>query len=88
MARGFTGAALAAALLLVAAAAAAQPADRIWSGGTILTMDDRAMRAEAVAERGGRIVAVGEVDEPATRTIDADGKVVVMGLRPTNSKSD
>jgi len=33
----------------------AQPvADRIWSGGSIITMNDSAMRAEAVAEAGGR----------------------------------
>ena len=44
---------------LAAPAIAQEVADRIWSGGPILTMDDRAMRAEAVAEKGGKIVAVG-----------------------------
>src|SRR5271166_6160714 len=34
-------------------------ADHIWSGGPILTMSDAAMRAEAVAEKGGKIIAVG-----------------------------
>jgi len=38
---------------------AQQNADRIWTGGPILTMNDKAMRAEAVAERGGKIIAVG-----------------------------
>ena len=51
---------LAAACLALATAAAAQErADRIWSGGPIITMNDGAMRAEAVAEKGGKIVAVG-----------------------------
>jgi predicted amidohydrolase YtcJ len=38
---------------------AVKDADRIWTGGTILTMNDAAMRAEAVAEKDGRILAVG-----------------------------
>lgn len=29
-------------------AVAQEPADRIWTGGTILTMNDAAMRAETV----------------------------------------
>jgi predicted amidohydrolase YtcJ len=45
--------------LLACSLGHAQVADRIWAGGPILTMNDRAMRAEAVAEQGGRIVAVG-----------------------------
>lgn len=38
----------------------AQPADRIWTGGPVITINDKMPRAEAVAERGGRIVAVGK----------------------------
>ena len=34
-------------------------ADKIYSGGPILTMDDANPRAEAVAVKAGRIVAVG-----------------------------
>ena len=33
------------------AQAATTVADRIWSGGPILTMNDAAMRAEAIAEK-------------------------------------
>ena len=36
-------------MLSASTAALAQTADRIWTGGTILTMEDDAMRAEAVA---------------------------------------
>ena len=52
-------AALAGCMALAAPASAQQTADRIWSGGPILTMNDKAMRAEAVAVAGGKILAVG-----------------------------
>ncbi len=40
---------------VVAGTASAQDvADRIWSGGTILTMNDKAMRAEAVGRTAAR----------------------------------
>ena len=67
-------------------AVAQQPADRIWSGGTILTMDDAAMRVEAVAEKDGRILAVGPADEvmahrgPATEMIDLEGRALLPGF--------
>ncbi len=73
--------------LLAALPVAAQPAaDRIWSGGPILTMNDEAMRAEAVAERGGRIVAVGskarvmKFKGPNTRLIDLKGRAMLPGF--------
>jgi predicted amidohydrolase YtcJ len=75
-----------AALMTVVSAAVAQPADRIWSGGPILTMNDKAMRAEAVAESGGKIVAVGtkaqvmKLKGPSTRVIDLDGRTMVPGF--------
>lgn len=67
-------------------AAAVEPADRIWTGGTILTMNDEAMRAEAVAERDGRIVAVGAADEvmafkgPATVVSELAGRTLLPGF--------
>ncbi|MCU0252692.1 MAG: amidohydrolase family protein, partial [Vicinamibacterales bacterium] len=66
--------------------ASAPRAERIWTGGTILTMDDGAMRAEAVAEAGGRILAVGTRDEvmktrgPNTQLIDLQGRTLVPGF--------
>jgi predicted amidohydrolase YtcJ len=68
------------------AAQAAGPADRIWSGGTILTMNDAAMRVEAVAEKDGRIIGVGTVAEiavlqgPETEVIDLGGRTMVPGF--------
>jgi hypothetical protein len=80
-------AALAAAILVAAPPVAAQqPADRIWSGGTIITMDDKAMRVEAVAEAGGRIVAVGKKSDvmklkgPGTQVIDLKGRTMLPGF--------
>jgi predicted amidohydrolase YtcJ len=69
-----------------AAAQQAAPADRIWSGGPVLTMNDAAMRAEAVAERGGRIVAVGSAADvmklrgPQTQMIDLAGRAMIPGF--------
>ncbi|MHB2166540.1 amidohydrolase [Alsobacter sp. R-9] len=67
-------------------AQAQQPADRIWTGGPIYTMNDAAMKAEAVAERAGRIVAVGAVAEvmrlrgPQTEVIDLGGRTLLPGF--------
>jgi predicted amidohydrolase YtcJ len=61
-------------------------AERIWTGGPILTMNDKAMRAEAVAEAGGRIIAVGSRAEvmkrrgPQTQVIDLQGRALLPGF--------
>ncbi|MDH5246980.1 MAG: amidohydrolase family protein [Betaproteobacteria bacterium] len=61
-------------------------AERIWTGGTLLTMDDGAMRAEAIAEAGGRILAVGTRSEvmktrgPKTQVIDLKGRTLLPGF--------
>jgi predicted amidohydrolase YtcJ len=71
---------------LAAPALAQEAADRIWSGGTILTMNDKKMRAEAVAERSGRIVAVGsrsvvmKLKGPRTEVIDLKGRTMLPGF--------
>ena len=65
---------------------AQESADRIWSGGPILTMNDEAMRAEAIAERDGRIVAVGSQAEvmrlrgDGTELIDLNGRALLPGF--------
>ena len=70
----------------VATLAFAQPADRIWTGGPIITINDKMPRAEAVAERGGRIVAVGKRAEvlklrgPSTQFIDLQGRTLLPGF--------
>ncbi|MCV2360439.1 amidohydrolase [Paucibacter sp. TC2R-5] len=80
--------ALMAAILTLAAPAMAAPqmADSIWSGGTILTMNDKAMRAEAVAVADGKIIAVGKSREvmklkgPATQLVDLKGQTLIPGF--------
>ncbi|HID87058.1 MAG TPA: amidohydrolase, partial [Anaerolineae bacterium] len=58
----------------------------ILLNGTIHTMDDRNPRAEAVALRDGRIVAVGKADEvreaagTGAESIDLEGRTVIPGL--------
>ena len=79
---------LAAAVLLASAAtgALAQTADHIWTGGPIITMEDDAMRAEAIAEDDGRIMAVGSAADvmklkgPQTKVIDLKGRTLLPGF--------
>ncbi len=62
------------------------PPDLVLSNGKIITVDERFTLAQAVAVRGGRIVAVGSNPEitalagPATRRIDLRGRAVIPGL--------
>lgn len=66
-------------------------ADTIFTGGTILTMDPRYPKAEAVAVCGERIMAVGtrqEIEElagPDTKTIHLDGKTMIPGFNDSHS---
>lgn len=82
----FAAAALAASVAFAAPALAQQRADSIWSGGPIITMNDKAMRAEAVAVAGGKIVAVGKRSDvmklkgPATQLMDLNGRTLVPGF--------
>ncbi len=61
-------------------------AQKIWTGGPILTMEDAGMRAEAVAESDGVIIAVGPLDEvmefrgPDTEMIDLAGRTMIPGF--------
>jgi predicted amidohydrolase YtcJ len=67
-------------------AGAQETADRIWFGGRILTMDDAAMRAEAVAEKDGRVLAVGseadvqEFKGSDTEMIHLGGRTMLPGF--------
>ncbi len=54
--------------------------DLIITGGTVVDGTGVAARHADVAIDTGRIVAIGEVDDTATRTIDADGLVVAPGF--------
>lgn len=62
------------------------PADVIFQGGTVLTMKADAPRAEAVAIRDGRIVALGTASEisaykgPDTRIVDLDERTLMPGM--------
>ena len=79
-------AALAAFLGAAMPAAAQEIADRIWRGGPILTMEDGAMRAEALAEKDGTILAVGAEAAvmahrgEGTEVIDLGGRALLPGF--------
>lgn len=69
-----------------ALASAAEVADKIWLGGPILTMNDAAMRAEAVAVKDGLILAVGSKSDvmatkgEKTEVIDLGGRALIPGF--------
>ena len=66
--------------------ASAQNADAIYHGGTIITVNDAANTAEAIAVKDGRILAVGsKIDVlqkkgDATKLIDLGGKTLIPGF--------
>ncbi|MEA2518240.1 MAG: hypothetical protein QOF49_320 [Chloroflexota bacterium] len=65
----------------------AGPADLVLTGGHVHTVDPTRPRAEAVAVRGERIVAVGSAVDvgdligPRTRVIDLAGRLLVPGFQ-------
>ncbi|MDV7144313.1 amidohydrolase family protein [Tropicimonas sp. TH_r6] len=77
---------LAALLLTTSIASAQEIADTIYEGGPILTMNDAAPRAEALAVKDGRILAVGPLVEmlkhqgDGTELRDLDGKTLLPGF--------
>ncbi len=85
MYRSLLSAAALAACLAVPAQAQ-EIADRIFTGGPVLTMDDAAPRAEAVAVKDGKIIAVGTVDEimalkgDGTEVTDLAGRALLPGF--------
>ena len=62
------------------------PPEVIYHNGVVLTMDSGAPRAEAVAVRHGRVMAVGDDDDVLalsdrrTRVVDLGGRTVVPGF--------
>jgi predicted amidohydrolase YtcJ len=79
--------ALLAGVLSTAGAAWSQEiADTIYRGGPILTIDDAQPRAEAVAVRNGRIIAVGPASEVMayrgddTEILDLGGRTMLPGF--------
>jgi len=79
------------ALLAGLSTAYAQTADTVLVNGKIVTVDDRFTIAEALAVRGGRIVAVGTTADigkfkgPQTRVIDLGRRTVIPGLIDNHS---
>ena len=72
---------------LVASLASAQEiADTIYTGGRILTINDAQPRAEAVAVKDGRIVAVGDLTDVMTQKgdrteiFDLEGRAMLPGF--------
>ncbi len=67
-------------------AAEPAPADLVLRGGVIVTVDDDRPRAEALAARDGRIVAVGSDPDvkpligPTTRVIELGGRLALPGF--------
>jgi hypothetical protein len=76
------------AVLLTACAGgeASEPAELVLRGGTILTVDSTGPRAEALAVRDGRIVAVGTEAEveafigEGTEVLELDGATAIPGF--------
>src|SRR6266508_6940402 len=66
-------------------------ADTIFLNGKIITVDERASVAQAVAVRDGKIQAVGQNAQilklagPKTTRIDLKGKTMLPGLVDTHS---
>ncbi len=74
------------ALTLVSGPVFSQTADTIYTGGDIITINDAAPSAEALAVKDGKILAVGAKDAvlktkgDATKVVDLAGKTLLPGF--------
>jgi len=72
--------------ILPSIATAQEIADTIYSGGPILTINNSAPTAEAVAVKDGRIIAVGSLADverhkgDETKNFDLDGRAMLPGF--------
>src|SRR6478609_5560050 len=62
--------------------------DLLLTDAIIVDGTGAAPRPGAVGVRDGRIVAVGDVDEPAARTIPVDGRVLAPGFIDVHTHYD
>ncbi len=64
----------------------AAPADLVLRNGRIVTVDDRVPEAQALAARGGKIIAIGSSADmaqyvgPSTQVIDLAGQLAIPGF--------
>jgi predicted amidohydrolase YtcJ len=78
--------AVAAGLVALAFSAQAAPPDVVFYNGNIVTLDAKGTKAQAVAVKDGRFVAIGGTARlratagPATKLVDLGGRTVVPGL--------
>ena len=68
-----------------AMSAPAQAADAIYLGGTIVTVNELQPHAEALAIRGGRIIAAGYRNE-VMKLKGASTRLVDLGGKPTTGR--
>lgn len=73
-------------ILLIACEATVDPADTIVLNGNVITVDDAVQKAQAIAIKDGKIIAVGSASDimahqgANTTVIDAKGQTVLPGF--------